>query len=277
MNFRFVLRAFILSLALLALAVVGLALLPQPTLRQIILWVVTRPPAPTPRPPIITAPRGPLPEGAAGLQEWGQYQGEAYMPRGSGFLLKLNDGTIVGLITAHSVDLGNPAHLLERLAFTLPGQSDFIAESDTLYGLPGLPDPSADAFNMVMDWVLLKTDDPVNEALALTADPRGAPQPGERVLLFSGLSDGAGGPRALAGTVQAVDEFGAWMLMDDTFNAGGMSGSPIVSEHTGQVVGMTMAVIARRDRLLIGFHPIGHLVELAESATEFPKLAEYRR
>ena len=64
--------------------------------------------------------------------------------------------------------------------------------------------------------------------------------------------------------------------MDETFDAGGMSGSPIVSAYTGQVVGMTMAVTPRRDRILIGFHPIGHIVQLAESASEFPKLADYR-
>jgi hypothetical protein len=217
-----------------------------------------------------------LPEGVVGLQEWGQYQGEGYAPRGSGFLLKLEDATLVGVTTAHSVDLGNPNHLLERLAFTLPGQHGFIVECDTLVGPPGSAGTAADAYNMVMDWILLKVENEVDPALALTADPRGAPQPGERLMLFSGLGDGAGGPRALAGTVQSVDALGAWMLMDETFDAGGMSGSPILSQHTGQVVGMTMAVTARRDRILIGFHPIGHLVELAESASEFPKLAEYR-
>lgn len=276
MNYKFILRGFVFSLTLLALLVAGLALLPLPTLRHVLLGFVTRPPDPTPPPPLITAPRGPLPEGVVGLQEWGQYQGEVSAPRGSGFLLKLNDKTIVGVTTAHSVDLGNPNRPLERIAFTLPGQRQFIVECDTLYGRPGTAGTAADAYNMVIDWILLKVNAPVDPALALPADRRGEPQPGERVILFSGLGDGAGGQRPLAGTVQTVDEFGGWMLMDEVFDAGGMSGSPILSEHTGQVVGMTMAVTTRRDRILIGFHPIGHLVALAEAATEFPKLAEYR-
>lgn len=271
MNYKFVLRGFFLSLTLLALVVGGLALLPVPTLRHALFWFVTRPPDPTPPPPTITAPRGEMPTGFVGLREWAQYAGEDYRPVGSGFLLRLADGTPIGVTTAHSVDLGNPTYPLERIAFGLPDEAEFIAECDTLYGSPGSPGTPADAHNMVIDWILLKLNQPVDETLLLTADPRGAPQPGERVMLFSGLGNGP-----FAGTVQSLDEFGAWVLMDETFDAGGMSGSPILSQHTGQVVGMAMAVAPRRNRILIGIHPIGHLIELAESATEFPKLVEYR-
>jgi hypothetical protein len=66
-------------------------------------------------------------------------------------------------------------------------------------------------------------------------------------------------------------------LMDDLFEAGMMSGSPFVSQHTGQVVGMLIAGTPRRGRLFLGTHPIGSLVHLAETATEFPKLNVYRR
>lgn len=276
MSLKLLLRAILLLLLVLAVGLTILALLPGPLLYRVLAFTLSPAPAPTPLPPTLTAPRGPLPEGVVGLQEWGQYQGEDYAPRGSGFLLQLADGTLVAVTTAHSVDVGNPHHLLERIGFTRPGQRHFLVECDTLYGLPGTAGTPADAYNMVIDWILLRVDEAVDPALALTPDPRGAPQPGEGVILFSGLGDGAGGPRPLAATVQSVDELGGWMLMDETFDASGMSGSPIVSEHTGQVVGMTMAVTARRDRILIGFHPIGHLVELAESATEFPRLADYR-
>jgi hypothetical protein len=40
---------------------------------------------------------------------------------------------------------------------------------------------------------------------------------------------------------------------------------------------MAIAVAPRGDRLLIGFHPIGHIVELAASAGEFPKIAGYQK
>jgi hypothetical protein len=62
--------------------------------------------------------------------------------------------------------------------------------------------------------------------------------------------------------------------MDDRFNPGQLSGSPFVSQHTGQAVGMVLAVTPRGTRLLIGAHPIASLVRLAESAAEFPNLIE---
>ncbi|MGH2523181.1 MAG: trypsin-like peptidase domain-containing protein, partial [Anaerolineales bacterium] len=177
--------------------------------------------------------------------------------------------------TAHSLaDLGRPGHSLERIAFTLAGQSNPVIEFDTLHGQPGLP---RTGFDLSIDWVLLKANQPVDSNLVLTPDPRGAPQPGERVSLFSGLGDGNGGRRELEGTVQSVDPTGIWVLMDEAFDAGRMSGSPLLSQHTGQVVGMAIAVMPRRNRLMIGFHPIGHLVVLAEEAAEFPTIAGYRR
>jgi hypothetical protein len=62
--------------------------------------------------------------------------------------------------------------------------------------------------------------------------------------------------------------------MDGAFNPGLMSGSPLVSQHTGQVVGMAVAASRRINRLLIGIHPIGSLVRLAGSATESRRLID---
>ena len=67
-----------------------------------------------------------------------------------------------------------------------------------------------------------------------------------------------------------------WVLMDETFDPGMMSGSPLLSQHTGQVVGMAIAASPRGNRLTIGFHPIGSIVRLAEGAATFPALAGYR-
>ncbi len=44
----------------------------------------------------------------------------------------------------------------------------------------------------------------------------------------------------LRGTVQTVTDDGMWMLMDEWFNPTSMSGSPVMSEYTGKVVGCCM-------------------------------------
>lgn len=272
---RVFVRSLLLFLALLLAALVALAFLPAPVLRQLVLWWITRPPDPTPPPPTILAPRGELPAAAVGLQEWARTEGGQYFPVGSGFFLQLADGAVIAVTTSHSVgDIGDPGNTLERIAFGAAGGGGFAAEFDTLYGEPGAPRSGDD---MTVDYVLLRVDGEVEPSLVLAPDPRGAPLPGERVSLYSGLGDGAGGLRVVEGTAQSAAPKVIWVLMDPSEYPGGMSGSPLLSNHTGQVVGMAVAVAPRGDRYLIGFHPIGSIIAKAEAAAEFPKIAEYQR
>lgn len=269
MNVRFIIvRSTYIILTLVVIFVVLLAALPM--LRFLV--GLTQPPDPTPLPPIITAPSGKMPDGPIGFQEWTQYRGEPFKLSGSGFFLRLPSGKVIGATTAHSMVLGDPNHPLEQIAFAVAGESDKTALFDALYGQPGVPLHGTD---LSVDYVLLQMDERLTDIpYALIPDPRGAPQPGERVSLFSGLD--SGGRRELQGTVQSADTKAVFVLMDDWFNPARMSGSPLLSQHTGQVVGMTIAAQQRGSRLLLGFHPIGSIIKLAESAVEFPKIVDYR-
>ncbi len=278
-NMRFVVRGLIVALVVIIVALVAASLLPpQVFARLAYYYQINQPPPPTPPPPALAAPRGPLPSGPLGLVEQVQYSGGPMHAAGSGFLLRLEGGPVIGVTTAHSMGLlGGPPYLLQKVAFSVPGQPNVIMTFDRLYGPPGVPLSNQ---NLTADYVLLKLPDPApafDARLALVPDPRGAPEPGERVVLFSGLGDGQGNARPLRGSVLSVEPQAGWVVMDEAFDAGGMSGSPLVSEHTGQVLGMAMAVIYRRGHSMIGFHPIGSLVQHAQAATAFPLMSEYRR
>jgi hypothetical protein len=264
-NVRFVIRGLAMALPLAVLASAAWIFFQTP---------LGQPLDPTPPPPTILAPHGETPTGPVGLQEWVQYQGAAYRLSGSGFFLLLGDGDLVGITTAHSLLLSDPDHPPERIAFAIPGNQEFVAEFNTLRGLPGRTFTAED---LTRDYVLLQASQPVAVNLGLVPDARGAPQPGERLWLFSGLGSQDSSRRALSGTVQTVSETAVWVLMDEWFDPGLMSGSPFVSQHTGQVVGMAVAASPRRNRLLIGMHPIGSLVHLAESATDLPPIIEWSR
>ena len=84
-------------------------------------------------------------------------------------------------------------------------------------------------------------------------------------------------PRVLTGTVQTAADQAVWVLMDDDFDPSGLSGSPFVSQYTGKVVGMAIATTRRGGKVLLGLHPIGSLVQRAESAKTFLKIADFRR
>jgi hypothetical protein len=270
---RIVARIAIACLSLLALLLTGLAFMPSAVLVRLSAWMPGQPSAATPPPPTLLAPRGELPAGAAGLQAWALSGGAAEQLAGSGFLLRLADGRVVGVTTAHGLALDDPGRALERVAFAVAGQPGYVAEFDRLHGPPGQARTGAD---MTVDYVLLEAAGPIASDLALAPDPRGAPQAGERVTLFSGLGQADGGPGTLAGTVLSVEPQAVWVLMDEMFDPGLMSGSPLLSQHTGQIVGMAIAAGPRGGRLAIGFHPIGSIVARAEAAAEFPALAGYR-
>jgi hypothetical protein len=261
MNIRFVVRGTLLALvtvlAATAIAVSAVNSARFPPLEA------------TPPRPTIDAPRGELPTLPAGLTEYTRYANAGYNGVGCGFILRLSTGERVGVTTAHSLSLSAAAPL-QRVALGLAGRSGFVAEFDRLQGEPGVPRSGED---MTVDYVLLHVaaETPIDPALVLQPDPRGRPQPGERVTLYSGL----GGGYIFSGTVQSASPQAVWVVMDGPLDPSGMSGSPFLSQHTGQVIGMAIAATQRGGRVLLGAHPIGSLVRLTEAATEFPKIAEW--
>ena len=273
-------RALIVLLAVVA----ALLLLAAFALRapKVVEWVRTLPigpdVGPTPPRPVIAAPAGPLPDGLAGLTELAQYGTQDFRGVGSGFLLRLPGGNVIGVTTAHSVAaLGLPGNDLQHLLFSAHVNGTVFgppAYFDDLYGPPGAPFSGDD---LSVDYVLLQPQALPDTNWAQDPDPRGAAQPGERVALYSGLGSADGSARGLLGTVLTSTPAAAWVLMDDRFDPNGMSGSPVFSGYTGRVVGMAVAAAHKRGRLLIGLNPIGALVAHALAARDFPAIAGYIR
>jgi hypothetical protein len=104
----------------------------------------------------------------------------------------------------------------------------------------------------------------------LQPDPRGQGQPGERVLVFGRGPASTGGSLRWPGVVLSSTPGTIWIRLDDSFAPGGYSGCPVISQHTGRVIGM---VIAGGDQppVVMGLHPVGSLVEKARAALRAPK------
>lgn len=269
MNTRFVLNSLLFAVPL-AIAATAMALL---VLR--VRTVLGPPPDPTPPPPTITAARGPLPDAPVAFEEWVRYRGEDYHMVGCGFLMAGPDGrTPVGVTTAHSAMPGDPGHVLERIKLRAVQPSGYALEFDTLYGTPGRARSNDD---LAVDYILLRPPGPVERGYVLQPDPRGAPQPGERVSLYKCVGGEAGHQHVLQGTVQSVDAVSVWVLMDAPFALAEWSGSgsPLLSQHTGQVVGMLIAGMLRGHSLLLGMHPVGSLVAKMAAAETSPTMTEY--
>lgn len=266
MNVRFVLRGSLLAIVAVLLALTAVLLFTESG-RQVL---PSLPPV-LPAVPTLTAPRGALPAASAGLVEWTRYGTGDYRPVGRGFLFRLPAGQIVGVTTAHSLSF-NSQPPLRSIALAEGKQSRMVVEFDSLRGEPGTARTGED---MTIDYVLLNT--PINleidPELILEPDPRGLPQTGEQVALYSIIDDQ---PQVFQGSVLSVEPSAVWVVMDEAFDPSGLSGSPFLSQHTGKVIGMAIATTKRGGKVLLGLHPVGSLVEKAVAAQTFPKIVDYQ-
>lgn len=273
LNGKFLVRGLLAALVLLIAGLVWLSYNLQTVILSFVPGIAVEPTVgPTPPLPALTAPRGALPAGRPGLAELAQFTDGSAGAIGSAFLLQLENGPVIGVTTAHSFYLsGWPAHAVDHLAFRYPDTEDNLVMFWNFYGPPGRV---FTGYNFDMDYVLLQAQDLLPNAPVLRPDPRGAPVPGERVIVYSGLGDGLGGERMITGTVTTVAATAVWAQMDGGGDPGGMSGSPLVSAHTGLVVGMAVSA-GQNPPIRIGFHPIGSIVAKAAAAQTFPPVAGY--
>ena len=265
MNVRFVLRGSALGLSI-ALFIMALLFVTGPG-RQ---WLPFPPVVPAV--PDLTAPPGSLPTSSGGLIEWARYGDDVYHPVGRGFLFRLPSGEVVGVTTAHSLSFTAQPRL-RSIALAQHETSQRTIEFETFRGDPGEARTGED---MSVDYVLLNAprDQSLDPALILDPDPRGLPQPGERVALYSIVYDR---PRIFPGAVLSADPSAIWVVMDEDFDPAGLSGSPFVSQHSGKVIGMAIATTRRGGKVLLGLHPIGSLVQKAQAAHTFVNIAAFRR
>lgn len=198
------------------------------------------------------------------MEAFAGYEGLRPVLVGSGFIFQLPAGGTVAAAAAHSFDLAGG---LQSVQF---GPDDSSVELDMLHGMPG--ESRTISMNLTNDYVLFVVHKQHPSVEILEPDDRGSPQPGERIVLYPGFG-AENGERW--GTILESDRDGAWAVMDEAFESGMMSGSPIVSVHTGRVVGMALAAGLREGHTVIGMHPIGSLVKKGLEAADFIALSEY--
>lgn len=100
--------------------------------------------------------------------------------------------------------------------------------------------------------------------MALTADPRGSTETGERVLVLAGVSKPSNENRIrFTGTVEQVAAEKVTVLMDDLRSPGALSGSPVLNMH-GAVVGILVTCNWQSDSVRIGVNPVATVIAAAQ-------------
>jgi hypothetical protein len=204
--------------------------------------------------PAIDAPHGDLPSGSVALTGRIERVGLSF---GCGFLLELEDGRRVAIATAHAAPAVPP---------NWPARF-YAPDGAVIAHLPRQIDLGQkfvkDHFGM--DYSIWAVDQSAAADRYLKPDPRGQAQPGERIVLYSNRNDAAGEEETWAGVVMQVLKDATWIQLDDAIDPRGLSGCPVMSAHTGRVIGMAVAG-SGGPPTIIGLNPAGLLVEKAAAA-----------
>lgn len=213
--------------------------------------------------PDIALPKGSLPDHRVAFEVWNNADTVATRV-GSGFFLRLPDGMVIGVTAGHTTK--NNAGQFRPTVFMQPNTDEVVAS----FSRVAAPIGNWQDGGTAGDYLLMRADTPPAEALVLAADPRGAPQLGERLVVFSGVDKPSNAHREqFSGIAENVEIGSVIVRMDSLPSPGMMSGSPVLSAHTGKVVGILVSGYWQFGRLTgIGVNPIAIILAAARQSQE---------
>lgn len=184
---------------------------------------------------------------------------------GKGFFAKTPGGTVIGVTSMHFLELeGSP---FDKVSW-FDAERKPVAEATKAFGTPGRTvDWDADFKDLRLDYLLLKPDADPKDVTVLEFDPRPQDQYkiGERV--WFPLQPSQGPMRIVGGEVTVVRRGQITVRLDDPkAKPTACSGSPIISQKSGKVIGLLAAGGEIMDRMFIQIAPAPGIVKAIERA-----------
>ncbi|MFN7020672.1 MAG: hypothetical protein ACK4WH_04995 [Phycisphaerales bacterium] len=161
---------------------------------------------------------------------------------GTAFFARTPGGRVVGVTSAHFLDFDGPCL---KSATWITRDGDEIGFATHSLGRPGNAGILTDTLvDLRSDYLLLHPARDINPAAAgyavLEFDARAGPAAGERVWLpiAGDFLDDSDPPRLIAGFVDLADPGAFIVVLDERLELIAESGSPIISQNTGKVIGI---------------------------------------
>ncbi len=224
------------------------------------------------RQPTATLPSGPLV-----YQPMFKWKSGDTSFQGTGFLMRTPQGETVAMTSAHFIDFyGDP--LLEARWLDVATLEPVVTLTHQ-YGVRGRGIGSGGANgkpSLTSDYFMLagaSNIDAGNRAV-LELDPRKTVDIGERVWLPNKDETAANGYVALEGTVVEAEQSYTTILFDNRFELQSQSGSPLISQQTGKVIGLLSLGGEYRERSWINIAPSWSPLHYLEMASRRMPLEE---
>jgi hypothetical protein len=189
--------------------------------------------------------------------------------QGTGFFAKAPDGRVAAITSSHFLDMHGPA-LLEARWLDIRTQAP-VATFKLSWGPPGAGSTDTPTLDLRRDYLLLPVQDRVPGDQVLELDPRAQPEVRERIWFPNKDKTAPLGYRVVTGTVVAADLKSISVMLDQPITLASQSGSPIISQATGRVIGTLSRGGRERDRTLLILAPASALLE-ALTKNDFPPL-----
>lgn len=154
--------------------------------------------------------------------------------QGTGFLAHSPTNEVVGVTSAHFINFDGPT-LIEAQWLEIPSYDSVLSFTHSL-GRPGRAGRGTDHRT---DYLILTgvRELELSKRPILELDPRAHPDIGERVWLPNKNDVAPDGYVQVEGTVVETSETYATILFDEYFELQSQSGSPLISQQTGKVIG----------------------------------------
>ncbi len=190
--------------------------------------------------------------------------------QGTGFFAKAPDGRVAAVTSAHFLDRTGPA-LLEVRWLDLSTQAP-VAAFKLSWGPPGNGGTDNPTYDLRSDFLLLPVQDRVPADQVLELDPRPQPEVPERVWFPNKDKTAPLGYQVVAGTVVAANIKYTTVILDQPIALVSQSGSPIISQVTGRVIGTLSRGGRERGRTVLLLAPASALLEALARYQDFTPL-----
>jgi hypothetical protein len=195
-------------------------------------------------------------------------------PQGTGFFAKAPDERVAAVTSSHFLDLHGPA-LLEARWLDIRTQAP-VATFKLSWGPPGTGGTATPTLDLRQDYLLLPVQDRVPGDQVLELDPRAQPEVGERIWFPNKDKTAPLGYQMVTGTVVAARVQYVSVILDQPIALVSQSGSPIISQATGRVIGTLSRGGRERGQTLLILAPAPALLE-ALTKGDFPPASSRHR
>lgn len=155
--------------------------------------------------------------------------------QGTGSFIRTPDGKVVGLTSAHFINFSG-SQLLEVNWLDIRTK-EVIATSVKSWGLPGR-EGSYNPLDLRPDYLITLIEDAIDTQNVLEIDDRNIIEEGERIWFPNKNALVPLGYDLLEGKVSVVADTHLLVILDNTTDLQARSGSPIISQKTGKVIGI---------------------------------------